>query len=132
MREVIEKMLGIERRARRIVAEAEAQAAHLTDEARAEARQVREQARQKALAQVDSILDEAMAAAEKEKASQLAEARRRFESEKVAHQERIAEVAERLVPLLLGSAAASAPTPAARRSGSARGSAEASPAGSSP
>lgn len=132
MREVIEKMLGIERRARRIVAEAEAEAVQMTDEARAEARQVREQARQKALAQVDSILDEAVAAAEKEKASQLAEARRGFESEKVAHQERIAEVAERLVPLLLGSAGAPAPTPAARRSGSAGGSAKASPTGSRP
>ena len=129
MREVIEKMLGVERRARRIVAKAEAEAARLTDEARAEARRIGGQAREEALAQVDSILEEAVAAAEKEEASQLAEARRRFEGEKTSHQERVAQVAERLLPLLLGAAAAlhtSSPTRTARGSG------EASPTESSP
>lgn len=109
MREVIEKMLEIERRARRIVAQAEAEATRLTDEARAQARQVVEQARQEALAQVDGIIREAVAEAEQQKASELARLRHQFEAEKGRYLERISEVADRLVPLLLGSE----PTPAA-------------------
>jgi len=112
VREVIEKMLEVERRARRLVAQAEAEAVRLTDDARAEARQTVERARQEALAQVGTIVAEAVATAEKDKAAQLAEARRRFESEKATNQEQVPQVAGRLLPLLLKGATSPA-TPSA-------------------
>jgi len=113
MREVIEKMLEIEQQARRIVAKAEAEATKLTDEARVEARRTVEEARQRALAQVDGIIREAAAEAEKRKAAELTRIREQFEAEKGRYEGRIPEVAERLVPLLLGGEPKPAPQPTA-------------------
>jgi vacuolar-type H+-ATPase subunit H len=112
MREVIEKMLEIERRARRIVAKAEAQAARTTDEARAASRQTVEAARQQALAQVDTIVRKVVAQAEEEKEARLAEVRQRCEAEKGKYMEHVSEVAEQLLPLLVGTSLRARPAPA--------------------
>jgi len=134
MREVIEKMLEIERRARRIVAKAEAQAVRTTDEARAAARQTVEAAGQEALAQVDTIVREAVAQAEGEKQAQLTQVRRRCEAEKGKYTDRVPGVAEQLLPLFAGTALSpTRPAPVAQSESPGEGPARhTSPAGSSP
>jgi len=102
MREVIEKMLEIERRARRIVAKAEARSLQLTDEARQQARQVAEAARQEALVQVEPLVQEALAQAEKTKQARLAEVGESFQAQRDHCIERAPEVASKLLPILLG------------------------------
>lgn len=114
MREVIERMLEIERQARSIVAKAEAEATRLTDAARADARLVVDRARQTAIAQVDTIIREARTAAEKEKATRLAQAREKFQAESAAYEGRVPAVAAQMAPLLLGSPVAAAPSPTAQ------------------
>lgn len=104
MREVIERMLEIERHARGIVAKAEAEAGRLTDAAQAEARLLVERSRQAALAQVDTMIGEAKAAAEKERTEHLAQVRRKFEAERTTYDARVAAVAAGITPLLLGCA----------------------------
>lgn len=106
MREVIEKMLEIERRARRIVAKAEAQAVQMTDQAHQDARQAVEAARQEALAKVKPLVRQIVAEAEKQKEARLTEARERFEAEKQRFMSWVPAVAEKLFPLLLGTAGA--------------------------
>ena len=111
MREVIERMLEIERRARTIVARAEAEATRLTDAARGEARLTVEHSRQAAVAQVDGIIREAKTAAEKEKAARLAQLRQKFQAESAAYEERVGAVAAQVAPLLLGSPPGKASSP---------------------
>jgi vacuolar-type H+-ATPase subunit H len=103
MREVIEKMLEIERRARRIVAKAEAESARVTDEARAEARRKVEAARQDALARVDAIINDARTEAAQEKDTRLAQVREAFAGKTDEYADRVERVARELVPLLIGS-----------------------------
>jgi vacuolar-type H+-ATPase subunit H len=132
VREVIEKMLEIERHARSIVAKAEAEATRLTDAARTEARAAVERARQDALAQVDTIIQEAKAAAEKERDARLAQVGEKFQADKAVYEQRVAAVANSIVPVLLGAPAA--PSSAAGRapvSGAAGEPASPQPTGSS-
>lgn len=102
MREVIERMLEIERQARGIVAKAEAEATRLTDAAQAEARLLIERSRQAALAQADTIIREAKAAAEGGRIARLDQLRNTFAAGRAAYDERVAAVASGIVPLLLG------------------------------
>jgi len=120
VREVIEKMLEIERRARTIVARAEAEATRLTDAARVDARLTVEDSRQAAVAQVDGIIREAKAAAEKEKAARLAQLRQTFQGQSAAYEQRVAAVAAQVAPLLLGSPPGKVSSPA-RGAGAGRG-----------
>jgi len=113
VREVIERMLEIERQARGIVAKAEVEATRLTDAAQAEARLLVERSRQAALAQADTIIREAKAAAEQERSARLAQVRSSFAGERAAYDERVAAVAAGIVPLLLGSPPRVAASPTA-------------------
>lgn len=80
MKDTLEKMLAAEKQAEEIVAEAESQAKATLDEALRRAAETISRAREAAHEQARKIMDDAVKAAQDEKAERLDEIRRQLES----------------------------------------------------
>lgn len=81
MREVIQKIIETENKAKATVEAARAEADRILSDARKRAGEITEQARVQARAETAKIMEEALAAAEEEKRHHLEEARARIESQ---------------------------------------------------
>jgi vacuolar-type H+-ATPase subunit H len=102
MRDVIEKIIVTENEAKSIVETARTQAEAVIAEARRKGQDTVEQARREAGAEAETIVQTAVDAAEREKASSLALARTRIEQEIRLDEENIRQAVEGVVQCVCG------------------------------